>query len=402
MTKNGSIRPQILEYLANLPPLRVVSFPDLYALPFVPKGKEHSVRSALYGLCAGTPVAKRDRPNKVYGIRLSLPNNKTVVLSLPGVPWESLQQDHHSDATINRIINRLQKKHGVSTIDYWGKAAQKRSVDQASPGMRAAKSRDGHSCLLCGVEGISEPRSVSACHIVSRKASFWLALDEVDKTKNTIFTDEATRLLSDKLKKYNVHSDSQFIVTLCTEHNSFLLDALKNWVAEVKNARSACCQESLFEETTSGDIVQPANIIEIGGEGGSLILCGAKTKEIWCFKLIRAESTLAELLDEPSLSGATVSGWTKGWRGALRLLAVYPWKKLYPRYVHPEFKELVAREIAKRGLTCHERDQWHEVLTPKTPQSLKMTEEEKNKRKKVLLERALMEADKKDRAEGLL
>jgi hypothetical protein len=186
----------------------------------------HSVRAAIYGLCAGTPVSERSKPTAYYGIRLKLNNGQQVILSLPGISREDLLNDHESDTKTERIIQSLQNKYGVEVIKYWGKSAQRRSVDQAGSGMRTAKARDNNFCLHCKIEGETTQRPISACHIISRKTLFWKSLDEVDKIKNDIFTEKATIQLLEKLKAYDLHSNPKYIVTLCRDHNKMLLKAL--------------------------------------------------------------------------------------------------------------------------------------------------------------------------------
>ena len=242
MSKADSFRAQIKVLLKNKAPLTPVTLDELYSE--VTLEQHHSVRAAIYGLCAGTPVSERNKPTKYYGIRLKL-NEKQVILSLPGIPREDLINDHESDTKTERIIQGLQKKYGVETINYWGKSAQRRSVDQAGYGMRSAKTRDGNSCLLCNIDGQVNQEPVSACHIISRKTLFWAALDEVDKIKGNIFTEEATFLLSTKLKNNELHSNPKYIVTLCREHNNMLLKGL---------SQSLSLQES-DQETKQDDLL---------------------------------------------------------------------------------------------------------------------------------------------------
>lgn len=231
MAKLDSVMATIREHLKQLKPLTVVTLVDLYSLPSITVEQRHSVRAAIYGLCAGTPVSERSKPSIYYGVRLKLENGKQFILSLPGIPREDLLNDHESNTITCRIIERLQKKYGVETINYWGKSAQRRSVDQASKGMRKAKTRDNKSCLLCKHEGI-EGKLVSACHIISRKTLFWKAIDEVEKVTGKLFTEEATQLLQKKLKDDELHSSSKYIVTLCNEHNKVLLSALKQTLSD--------------------------------------------------------------------------------------------------------------------------------------------------------------------------
>lgn len=232
MAKSDSVMATIREHLKQLDPLAVVTLESLYTLPSIVVEQRHSVRAAIYGLCAGTPVSERNKPSVYYGVRLKLENGKQVILSLPGIPREDLLNDHESDTKTERIIKRLQETYGVETINYWGKSAQRRSVDQAGKGMRKAKARDNNVCLLCKHEEVDKQESVSACHIISRKTLFWKAIDEVEKIIGKLFTEEATKLLQTKLKDNKLHSDSKYIVTLCQTHDKMLQNALKQTLSD--------------------------------------------------------------------------------------------------------------------------------------------------------------------------
>lgn len=190
----------------------------------------------MYGLSVGTPVSERNCPSKYYAIRLNL-SGKEIFLSLPGVPSEDMKNDIGSKEKTKRIMNGLQSKYGNETVDYWVQSAQHRSVVLAANGMRTAKKRDNKTCLLCTIEGHESNQPVSACHIVSRKTLFWAALDEVEKIKGTIFSNEAVRALKEKIKNSELHSNPDFIVTLCLEHDRLLQSALSDSIIRRRDGK---------------------------------------------------------------------------------------------------------------------------------------------------------------------
>lgn len=247
MANENSVRQQIRDYLSKMNPLTAVTLQEIYAsLRFTPE-QQASVRAAIYGLCAGTPVSSRNKPTVYYGIRLKLENSRQIILSLPGIPREDLVNDTKLEPEISRIIKRLQDNYGIEVVNYWLKSAQRRSVDQASKGMREAKIRDKNSCRLCALDSVNTPAPVSACHVISRKTLFWKAIDEVEKTVGTgkLFTEEATKQLQNKLKDNELHSSSKFIVTLCHEHNKTLLSALRHALSDQESDQESE-QESLL------------------------------------------------------------------------------------------------------------------------------------------------------------
>lgn len=100
---------------------------------------------------------------------------------------------------------------------------------------------------------------------------------------------------------------------------------------------------------------KPEIIVEVGAEGGTLTLVGQRTARKWSFSMLRDESTLKEF--DEDLCDDELIGHSKtvvGFAAALGLLDQYPWAKLYPLRVHPEFRTLVFYEVAKR--LFHDKD----------------------------------------------
>ena len=90
-------------------------------------------------------------------------------------------------------------------------------------------------------------------------------------------------------------------------------------------------------------------IVEIGREGGSITLCGIRSTEGWRFRVERNQSALLAMLDEDDVIKLPEYPWVKAWRSALKQLDTYPWPRLYPMAVHPEFRDKVLRALQIRG-----------------------------------------------------
>jgi hypothetical protein len=92
-------------------------------------------------------------------------------------------------------------------------------------------------------------------------------------------------------------------------------------------------------------------IARISAGGGDLTLIGQKSEAVWRFRL-EAKDCSAGFLDEDDAAGlptgATASPWVDTWADAVALLDRYPWAELYPRAVHPEFREQVWKEVKCR------------------------------------------------------
>lgn len=81
-------------------------------------------------------------------------------------------------------------------------------------------------------------------------------------------------------------------------------------------------------------------VLRVAGEGGGLALLGRRTTHGWTF----AVRLRGELLTDCD-GGAP---WTPDFSAALRVLDTYPWAKLMPREVHPEFRARVLAEVEAR------------------------------------------------------
>jgi hypothetical protein len=79
-------------------------------------------------------------------------------------------------------------------------------------------------------------------------------------------------------------------------------------------------------------------VIEIAGEGGSITLYGLRTNQGWVFSRKVIDQT-AELIDEQCVE--TNCDCVHSWEAALGLIDRYPWPRLYPLSVHPEFRDRV-------------------------------------------------------------
>lgn len=97
-------------------------------------------------------------------------------------------------------------------------------------------------------------------------------------------------------------------------------------------------------------------ILEVSAEGGSIKIMGRKSPSgAWRFCLEKNEAAMADHLSEEDLAGFASgdfhsrSAFVSSFDEVLKLIDRYPWHKLWPLKVHPEFHDSVLAAVRKRG-----------------------------------------------------
>jgi NAD-dependent deacetylase len=94
-------------------------------------------------------------------------------------------------------------------------------------------------------------------------------------------------------------------------------------------------------------------VVKVGAEGGSITLFREGDGEAWKFGMATNESAMYDMLSEEDLVGlgpaAKESGSVHSFAEALNLLDRYPWYRLLPLDVHPEYLDEVVRAVAERS-----------------------------------------------------
>ena len=97
----------------------------------------------------------------------------------------------------------------------------------------------------------------------------------------------------------------------------------------------------------------PEIILEVGAEGGSLAVIRERNIQgMWEYRAQLDETTMSDVLPDEKFDKGDLferSGPTSTFEDALSQLDRYPWFKLYPMQVHPDFARLVLREVRRRG-----------------------------------------------------
>lgn len=97
---------------------------------------------------------------------------------------------------------------------------------------------------------------------------------------------------------------------------------------------------SVSIETNKSEI-----IVEIGAEGGSIALHRMQTEQCWAFTM-EVNDWTADLMGEEPIHH--MSAPVDSWEGAVELLDKYPWPKLFPVFVHPDFKRQIWDAVQER------------------------------------------------------
>jgi hypothetical protein len=83
-------------------------------------------------------------------------------------------------------------------------------------------------------------QTVRVSHIVPRKTSFYLAIEDVLNTGLSVFSVDGTQRLQEKLRADPWHNDDRYMVRLCTAHDRIIGKQLRNAAVENDDpARSA-------------------------------------------------------------------------------------------------------------------------------------------------------------------
>lgn len=104
-------------------------------------------------------------------------------------------------------------------------------------------------------------------------------------------------------------------------------------------------------------------ILEIGAEGGSLTIFGIRDPECgWRFINERNEAAMCGMLpeDEPGPEFYERSGYVPSLDEALDSLDRYPWHKLYPLRVHPDFRQKIFDVVVSR-FEAEGEDRWNQL-----------------------------------------
>ena len=106
-------------------------------------------------------------------------------------------------------------------------------------------------------------------------------------------------------------------------------------------------------------------ILEVGSEGGTLSLFGKRNENgAWSFWVGSNETAAYDALSEEDRVGIeprSVTGSVSSIEAAMKLLDQYPWFRLSPIMVHPEFRHAILLEVRKRG-TAEDEARWSESL----------------------------------------
>jgi hypothetical protein len=113
-------------------------------------------------------------------------------------------------------------------------------------------------------------------------------------------------------------------------------------------AATRALRDAMLRRAADGSLV----VLEVGAEGGSVTLIGRERADgEWRFARITVDQTEALFGDEdvpitaPDLTSLV---WVDGWEAGLTLMDRYPWVRLHPVYVHPDFMARVRTAVEQR------------------------------------------------------
>ncbi len=135
-----------------------------------------------------------------------------------------------------------------------------------------------------------------------------------------------------------------------------MAEGLVRIVAELRAAEdhSEEPQEPVVLVRSNDSSLQSELVLEIGGEGGSIKLERERSKSgDWVFRVKTDESGIADLHSEEDRAGigslVSETPSVHSFQEAISSLDKYPWFKLVPLYVHPDFLAPVLFAVKERG-----------------------------------------------------
>jgi hypothetical protein len=96
-----------------------------------------------------------------------------------------------------------------------------------------------------------------------------------------------------------------------------------------------------LSQRTSPASLERKVIVKIGAEGGSITLFGTRSQRGWAYSM-----SVDECIDDECSQHET--NGVDSWEAALRLLDRYPWHRLSPLEVHPEFRTQIWAVVQRR------------------------------------------------------
>lgn len=114
----------------------------------------------------------------------------------------------------------------------------------------------------------------------------------------------------------------------------------------------------------------PEAVLVVGGEGGELTLWRRRSSpRTWEYSTEVDDQSQLLFLPEaeaPATSTRSRTRWIDDWNTALLSLDRYPWARLHPMKVHPEFLQLIRDAVEQRLVgpdTGPARARWAAVLS---------------------------------------
>lgn len=103
-------------------------------------------------------------------------------------------------------------------------------------------------------------------------------------------------------------------------------------------------------------------LLEVGAEGGSIYIARFKhTDQTWRYVCVINETVMADFEEFASNELYKESGVVTTFEEALKMMDKYPWPKLYPLLVHPEYAGIVGI-IVEKAADGYTKEDWKRIL----------------------------------------
>jgi hypothetical protein len=230
-TTTQTIAARARDFIVALPPLSVITQSSVIKGLGLSQKYYSAVNAAFQNNSANTSNTRKQPPKMYFAVRVEIltqQGQQDIYLSLPSVESKYVLLNTSKDFVDQTIAKMVSDFHyDRAALEYWGRAAQRRSVDFIRAQLTNVKAQANGNCLLCQLSPTSSSGTIKAQHIIKRSTIFWECLYAVANSNINIFSTAGVQMLTNMIVNNRYHSDRRYIIPLCDSHDRLVQNALR-------------------------------------------------------------------------------------------------------------------------------------------------------------------------------